>query len=185
MFSSKFGCPSDLFNVYMEVGEIKISDINDKDCRFIELWVGSCYKKNYKRPELQQVTRRLIIDILDDVLKLADGKTASVMIMEDDDREAVHSWYQAIYLVIKYLKQVENIKAAVPFTRYTADEISELNKRDYIYDFFADTKETFYDIADAYVTGQPNIYYPSPERKVFINRKECWDYLGGIVDLKE
>ena len=46
MWSPKLELTAELFGVYMEVGEIKISDLSGENCRFVELWVGSCFRKN-------------------------------------------------------------------------------------------------------------------------------------------
>ena len=123
------------------------------------------------------MTRRLILDVMDDIVKLADGQDTCLLIMEDDGCEAVHSWFQAVYLIAKYIKQDKSIKAMIPFTKYTSDQIAELNKRDYIYDFENDIKITLYDIADIYVTGQSNIYSISPDRKIIIKNEECPRYV--------
>lgn len=181
MSNSKFGNTSELFNLYIEVGEIKLSSVKTEECRVIELWVGSCFRGKHQRAEYSKITRRPILSVLHDIEQLSEDKPSCVLIMEEEGCEAVHSWYEAVYLVIKYLHRLENIKAVVPFTKYTADEVVELSKRDNIYDFFADTRDTIYRIADAYVCAQPNIYFPTHQRKLIINNPNCAGDISAVL----
>ena len=36
----------ELFNLYVEVGEVKLSSVKKDDCRYVECWISSFFHKN-------------------------------------------------------------------------------------------------------------------------------------------
>ncbi len=180
--SSVLKCsPAELFDLYIEVGEIKVSEIQAENSIFIEVWVSSTWKSRCIRPECRSSVRRPIYGVIQEIAELCAEKNACVMIMEDDAEDAVQSWERAIFLMTKHLKRIKNIKAVIPYTKQTNEEINKQNIPAFYYDFDKECYITLYDIADAYITQQSNIYSDASKRKVFINNKRVSAYVSKLL----
>lgn len=168
---------SELFNLYVEVGEVKLSSLKSEDCRFVECWISSHFHSGCVREECQNKKRRPIYGVIEYIEKLCEGENTCVLIMEDDTENAVRDWADAIYLLVKYLKRIDNVKAAVIFTKQTRDEISNLKVNHHSFACDPDECLALYETVDACVTQQSNIFSNSKDRKIFINDPGCSKYI--------
>ena len=108
---------------------------------------------------------------------LCEGEDTCILIMEDDTENAVKDWADAVYLLIKYLKRIDNVKAVVVFTKQTRDEILEVKINDYCFDCDPGQRLALFEKADAFVTQQSNAFSVSKDRKIYINNPRCSKYI--------
>ncbi|MBQ2265864.1 MAG: hypothetical protein II342_00540, partial [Clostridia bacterium] len=89
-------CPIDLFDLYIEVGEVKKSKTEYDGCVCIELWIKSTFSNTCVREECKNPIRRPVFGVLKQIRKLCDDKPVCLMIMGDDNSNAVMHWGSVI-----------------------------------------------------------------------------------------
>ena len=173
----------DISAAYIEVGQIKLSEKQIMGYPVIELWINQCYQSNQVRPECQIKKRRHLYEVLEDVEIICMGRECCVLIMEDDNVNAVVPWHRAIYPIVTYLGLLKCVKATIIYTKCDEGEILNpdngyfLNDSDKRYHF------AIYNSVDAYVAGQSNIYANFNSRKVCINNKKISVIIDKLVHL--
>ena len=168
---------SELFNLYVEVGEVKLSSVKKDDCRYVECWISSFFHKNCIREECRNTKRRPIYGVIEHIEDLCGGENACVMIMEDDNEDAVSSWSDAVYLLIKYIKRIDNVKAVIIFTKRTREELRARQENSPARVFERMDYPNLCDAADVCVTRQSSVFSCSKDRKIFINKPSCSEYV--------
>lgn len=176
--------PSEMFDIYVEVGEIKLSDIKTEKTGFAELWVSPCFRSSQIRKECRSKSRRSLFSVIDDIKKLCEDRDICVLIMEDESEYAVGPWSDALCPIVKYLKFIGNVKSVITYTKQTKDEIdAQIRKERAISEFdvlgFELAKNggvNLFEITDGYVTEKSNAY-SDENGKQFINDARCEEYL--------
>lgn len=168
---------NELFNLYVEVGEVKLSSVKKDDCRYVECWISSFFHKNCIREECRNTKRRPIYGVIEHIEDLCGGENACIMIMEDDNEDAVSSWSDAVCLLIKYIKRIDNVKAVIIFTKQTREELRARQENSPARVFERMDYPTLCDAADVCVTRQSNVFSDSKDRKIFINKPSCSEYV--------
>lgn len=152
-------CLVALFDLYMEVGEIKTLETGDGRV-WIEVWVGSTFAKERARPECQNVRRRPIYGVLKRILALCgDGKARLIFQCDDVDSWGNDTENQscALFLLLRELKRLEKLESAVMFTRKTREQIRQRSGS------FEKKREKaeydgLYEMLDVLVTRQANLH---------------------------
>lgn len=176
MFDWK-GCPMELFDKYMEVGDVKAVASKDENCVCIEIWVGSGFAKTHVRPECGTIRRRPLYGILKQVEKLCAGRRTHLLFMCDDEEcgfgNDTENWAGAIGLLLRELKRAGIVERTILFTRKSSEQIQsrtmgrfrrEDDREEYIYLFRT---------LDVLITQQANRYASAEHRQIFA-RDEAW-----------
>lgn len=153
------GCPSGLFDVHMEVGEVKPLETGDGQV-WIEVWIGSTFAKERARSECQNVRRRPIYGVMKRILALCpEGKASLIFQCDDPDSWGNDTENQscALFLLLRELERLGKLEKAVMFTRKTREQIQqrsggfekERDKAEY---------DGLYEMLDILVTRQANRY---------------------------
>lgn len=149
-----------LFDLYMEVGEIKRSPAEVDGCVFIEVWVASSWRSG-KRAECRSSKRRPLYGILDRIQKLIGDREACVLFMCDDGSDDAVGWGMALALLWHHLKKTA--KYAVVFTGQTKEQMDAPESADrYRTQEDAQLARAFFEQADAIVTERSNFYGEEP-----------------------
>ena len=150
-----------LFNLYMEVGEVKRSHVEVDGCVFIEVWVTSFSSRSDKREECKTYKRRPIYSILDQIKELIGDREACVLFLCNDGGDETVGWGVALALLWHHLKQTA--KYAVVFTKETKEEIDSLASANrYMSESDTQLAVSFFEQADAIVTSRSNFYGDEP-----------------------
>ena len=171
----------ELFGLYVEVGDIKTSALNNEKCSFVECWISSYFHKNCLREECASSSRRPIYSVIEDIENLCVGENSCVLIMEDDTENAIRDWHTAIYLIVKYLKRIEKIKAVMIFTKQTAEEINTPRRPSFCSDFEFESRDDLYKLVDVCFTERSNVFADSKDSKVVINTAECGELVKTLL----
>ena len=163
---------SELFDLYVEVGEVKLSDVRSNECRFVECWISSCFHRNCARNECRDSKRRPIYEVIEEIESLCRSESSCGMIMEDENENAVRDWYQAIYYIVKYLKRIENIKAIILYTKQTKEEIEKAQEITESSEFEQHHFGEVYSLADVCVTRMSNVFSDARSREIVINNPD-------------
>lgn len=149
------GCPLELYDVYMEVGEVKESDVKSEECCYIEVWLSSFFVKNPVRKPCVASVRRPVYGIIKQIRKLCGTKPACLILMCDDLSDDTLLWGVAISLLLRHLAPAYALLCVKKTEAETESFVRNLNCRS-----FKD-KETFQNLPtlpDAIVYGCPNRY---------------------------
>ena len=114
-------CPPELFDLYIEVGEVKESEVKDKDCVYIEVWLASFFNTGAVRQECARPVRRPIYGVIKQIRKLSGGRPVCLILMCDDNRDDTLLWAVAIRLLLKYLQP----SCSLLYIRKTRQETEE------------------------------------------------------------
>ena len=172
----------ELFGLYIEVGEVKLSSLKAENCRFVECWISSYFHKNCEREECLNPKRRPIYGVIEYIENLCANENTCVLIMEDDNENAVKSWGTAVYLLVKYLKRIENIKAVMLFTKQTREEINTPRSPSFCADFEFDSGNSLYKLADVCFTERSNVFDDSGKGEIMVNAPDCQKYVQIILN---
>lgn len=153
------GCPIGLFDLYMEVGEVKTVEAGDKRV-WIEVWIGSSFAKECSRSECKNIRRRPIFSVMKQILKLSgNGKAGLIFQCDDPDSWGNDTENQsgAIFLLLRELKLLGKLGPVLMFTRKSREQIrqrssgfqSQRDKAEY---------DGLYEMLDVLVTRQANRY---------------------------
>lgn len=151
------GCFVSLFDLYMEVGEVKPVEAGDGRV-WIEVWIGSTFAKERSRPECRNVRRRPIYGVMKRILTLCpDGKAGLIFQCDDPDSWGNDTENQscALFLLLRELKQQGKLGRTVMFTRKTMEQIRqrssgiEIEREKAEYD-------GLYEMLDVLITRQAN-----------------------------
>ena len=180
------GCPLDLFDIYLEVGEVKVRRKQGKELIGIELWIGSCFRNPPVRPEFARIVRRPVYGILKQIRKLSENRQICLLIMCDDTEgwgNDTTNWSGALFLLMRELKKYSCFRYAVMFTRKSWEQIqeggsverfrSESARREYL---------ALYDALDVLVTRQANLYSCPDNRKLWFRDAAGWDAVKELTE---
>lgn len=157
------GCPLGLFDLYMEVGDVKAEAAGDGSVG-IEIWIGSCRAKEFTRPECAEIRRRPIYGVMKQILKLSGEREVRLVFLCDD----IESWGNdtenqsgAIYLLLRELKKLGK---PIHTTLYTRKSRAQIALRSESFGSSRDKTEYdgLYEILDVLVTEQANPYTRTP-----------------------
>ena len=165
----------ELFGLYVEVGSIKSSALNNENGSFVECWISSNFHRNCLREECSSSSRRPIYSVIEKIEDLCINENSCVLIMEDDTENAIRDWHTAIYLIVKYLKRIEKIKAVMIFTKQTAEEINTPRRPSFCSDFEFESRDDLYKLVDVCFTERSNPFVDLTGGQVIINTSECDD----------
>ena len=148
------GCPVGLFDMYMEVGEVKEAKIKAEECIFVEVWVTSTFARQCVRTESKHPARRAIYDVLKQIRALCGNKPACIILMCDDKRDDTILWGGAILLLLNALAKENRLKYAILFARGSEEDTDSLVQTT----TWNTEKEELLLLLDAVVYGQANYY---------------------------
>lgn len=167
------GCPAALFDLYMEVGEIRL--IGETDCACIEVWISSCFARGALRQECAQIRRRSIWGILKQILKLADGRQVCLVFQCDDESSwgnDTENWSSAIWPLLRELQSRGKLVCSILFTRKTGDEIRQRSGSSFHRERDRDDYIALYRNLHILVTGRANRYADSAGSTVYCASEE-------------
>ena len=99
------GSPAGLFDMYIEVGDVKKSKFESNNSVFIEIWIVSHFARNCIREECRQPVRRPIYDVLQQIKEMCGEKPANILFMCDDTQNDTILWAEAILLLQQELEK--------------------------------------------------------------------------------
>ena len=170
--SDYYRCPLEIFNMYIEVGDVKEAKIKSEECTYIEVWISPIFSNNCVRTECKHPMRRPIYSVLKQIQKLCINKPACVIIMCDDMGGDTITWGISISLLLQQLEKENILVHSMLFTK--SDEKNAINFAHTAKHWSNKEKETFlllFDMLDAVVYGQSNYY--SRKEKIQIKTKAC------------
>ena len=180
------GCPIRMFDVYMEVGQVRPGDMLADGSVIVEVWVGSCFPQTHTRAELESVVRRPIYGIYKQILKFC-GDRKAVLVFQCDDHPGIidgdtENWSIAIYLLLEALEKAGKLSGSVLFTRKSIADIHSRSSEDFLYLGDRENYEALYRTLDILITRQPNRYVSSENREIFCRNEALLQNLPFIPD---
>lgn len=121
-------CPSELFDMYIEVGGIKESSVKSEECVFIELWISTVFSTDWHRYECKSPVRVPIYDVLKQIRKLCGAKAACMIIMCDDVCYDTMNWGISLSLLLQQLEKEKILKHSLIYTKMSSDEVEQLEQ---------------------------------------------------------
>jgi len=180
------GCPASLFDLYIEVGEIKPISRSDCDCSYVDVWIGSSVGNASFRQECANVQRRPIWTVFKQILKLSKNKEVCLVFMCDDIADwgnDTEEWSRSIYLLLEELKNRKKLAGSVLFTRKTGEQIRQRSQSsDFRREKDRNEYIALYKTLDVLVTQQANRYASAEKRSVFYASEEAGVRLSWLLD---
>ncbi len=124
------GCPPELYNLYIEVGEVKISSVRSDTCVFIEVWVASNYQDNRGRIECEKPVRRPIYAVFKQIQRLCGDRPACVVIMCNDVGVDTLDWGVSLSLLLWQLNKENRVKHTMLYTKKTKEQVEAMPEAD-------------------------------------------------------
>lgn len=157
------GCPIGLFDMYMEVLEVKAVE-TPENAVCIEVWFRDKYTGG------TPPVRRPIYGIMKQILKLCGDRQAILLFMCEDpvSRYCIdaESWSSAIYLLLRELHCLGKVRASALFTHKSPAQIQQRREGFFRTDRDREEYLALYDILDVLVACQPNRYAPADNRQI-------------------
>ena len=166
-------CPLELFDQYIEVGEVKRSPFQEQACTFVEVWVASFFHKDHLRAECSQPKRRPIYGVAQQIRKLSENKPVCVVLLCDDNQKDTLLWGVALFLLLRELQKDGTLKYCILFLRDSTEEIDAfLHTARWRTEKDAAHMRNFLGLPDAVVYGQPNYYVNQENIHIRIKDRE-------------
>jgi len=156
------GVPIGLFDVYMEVGEIKALKSAGTDYVPIEVWIGCCSSKNRIRPECRDIRRRPVYGVMKQILRLCGEKQALLIFQCDESGDPgsdTTGQSGTIFLLLRELRRLGKVKNAVVYTGY----FREQDRENHI---------ELYRAIDVLILSQYHAHWNSPGRRILSGREQ-------------
>lgn len=116
------GCPPNLFDTYIEVGDVKKSDFESSDCVFIEIWIASHFSHICIREECKNQERVPIYGVLKQIKAMCGNKPACIVFMCDDMQNDTILWGEAVLLLQQELIKQKITKYSILYARDSEEE---------------------------------------------------------------
>lgn len=117
-------CPLELFDLYLEVRDVKPAAYRCDECVFVELWVASFF---WAGKDNADIVRRPIYGICKQIRKICGSKPACVVIMsKEGDLDPVR-WGPALWLLLNQLQKENALQYAMLYTVSTPAKVRELS----------------------------------------------------------
>ena len=153
------GCPSELFDKYIEVGEVKETSVKSEDSVFIELWVSSVFSNDCHRIECKSPVRRPIYGVYKQIRKICGDKSVCMIIMSDDVCDDTMNWGISLSLLLQQLKKENILKHSLLYTKKSKDEVEQIEQtKKWQNDREKKTFLSLFDMLDAVVFEKANCY---------------------------
>lgn len=175
------GVPMDMFDVYMEVGDVKALPAEGKDYVPIEVWVSCCSAREYIRPECRDIRRRPVYGVLKQILKLSGDKQALLIFQCDESGiPGSDTVGQSItlYLLLRELLKLNKVKYSIAYTGYYREQVTALFQSRFRREQNRLNCMNFYRCLDVLVLSQYNSYAHSPGPKILTGTEEIRNALG-------
>lgn len=180
------GVPGELYDLYMEVGEIKAVDTTAEWC-FVEVWVGSGFSGKPAREECAGMARRPVFTVMKEIARLAGEKKACPIFMCDDNETWADAigWGFGIYLMLKELEKVNKLGSAILFTGKSYEAVlnspppmHRRTRAGELYDV-----QCLLNMVGVLVTGRPNRFVPgkNPEIRALCSAAAKIPTLPGLL----
>lgn len=119
------GCPPGMFDIYVEVGEVKSCGSDPDGSVSIELWTASCLSPRSSLSECASPVRRPVYGVLKQIRKLSEGMPVSLSVMCNGVTCDTVDQSVALALLIKQLKSEGLLKETVIYTGYSKARLEE------------------------------------------------------------
>lgn len=181
------GCPTGLFDLYMEVGAVQPAGVSTDACEYLEIWIGDSFAKDPVRPECDNIRRRPIYGILKQILKLCGEKKAGLIFMCDDLPSRYGSdstsWSSAIYLLLRELQKTDKLGPSILFSRNTLSQILQQGSKPTLAEKDRTEYQALYELLDVLVTQQANRYSDPAHRTVIAYQEACLPELDWLLNV--
>lgn len=179
------GCPSILFDLYMEVGDVTARAPENEDTVYIEVWVGSSFSKNHIRSQCRDIRRRPVYGIMKQILKLCGNKKAGLIFMADDENQwniDAESWSGSIFPLLSELQKLDKLHCSILYTRKSFDFILQKKQGQFRRERDKAEYNGLFEMLDILVTGQANPYAPAESRTVHARADSSQDGLDWLPE---
>ena len=181
MFNREW-CPSGLFDMYIEVGDVKKSKFETNESVFIEIWIVSHFSGNCVREECKKPVRRPIYKVLQQIKELCGNKTANLLFMCDDMWNDTILWAEAILLLQQALENEKLIKHSVLYVRDSKEETENLvRSAKSHFDKSGEIVLSLLNMQTAVIYGQSNCYMKSENAYVYSKAPELPDEIKNYI----
>jgi len=156
------GVPLEMFDIYIEVGEIRLAEAKDDDCVNVEVWIGSCFTREYLREECKTIDRRSVYGLMKQILKMAGDKQVCITFMCDDIDSFgndTSDWSSSIYLLVNELRNRGKVNNSTLYTRKSYEEVMERANREFLRQSAKEQYLKLYEILDVLITECANPYH--------------------------
>lgn len=169
------GVPLDLFDVYMEVGEVKALDAEGGDYVPIEVWICSCFSQNRIRPECQDIRRRPVYGVLKQILKLCGEKQALLMFQCDESGDPgsdTTGQSGTIYLLLRELRRLGKVKHAVVYSGCFREQVIRGCQSRFFRERDREHHIALYRTIDVLILSRYHAYYNSPGCRILSGKEQ-------------
>jgi len=169
------GVPIGLFDIYMEVGEIKALKSAGTDYVPIEVWIGCCSSKNRIRPECRDIRRRPVYGVMKQILRLCGEKQALLIFQCDESGDPgsdTTGQSGTIFLLLRELRRLGKVKNAVVYTGYFREQVIRGCQSRFFREQDQENHMELYRTIDVLILSQYHAYWQSPGRRILSGREQ-------------
>ena len=121
-------CPLKLFDQYIEVEDVRLSDVQSEELAFVEVWISSFFNCK-KADDCKEPVRRPIYGVVKQIKKLCGTKGAMIAVMCDEGSVDTSEWGVAVCLLLEQLKEEGLLKYSILFTKKNEAEIEAIKTK--------------------------------------------------------
>lgn len=169
------GVPMEMFDVYMEVGNVKALNAESSDYVPIEVWIGCCSSRNRVRPECRDIRRRPVYGVMKQILKFCGDRQALLIFQCDESGDPgsdTSAQSGTICLLLRELKKLNKVKHTVIYSGYFREQVIRDMKSRFFRERDRENHMDLYRMIDVLVLSRYHAYYHAPGSRILSGREQ-------------